>query len=84
MKSAILLATLVLLAGLWDASQKKALEAFPEFELAGHAGATHNNSMYAGTPYVAYFSAAWCSTEPPRSTPSSTLYPPTDLLDPQP
>ena len=31
------------------------------FLLADHETTTHNNSMYAGTPYVAYFSASWCS-----------------------
>ena len=61
MKNALLLSTLMLLAGLSGCLSEEALEAFPEFELADHAGATHNNSMYEGTPYIAYFSAAWCS-----------------------
>ena len=61
MKNALLLSTLVLLAGLSGCLSEETLEAFPEFELADHAGATHNNSMYEGTPYIAYFSAAWCS-----------------------
>ena len=61
MKNALLLSTVMLLAGLSGCLSEETLEAFPEFELADHAGATHNNSMYEGTPYIAYFSAAWCS-----------------------
>ena len=52
MKNALLLSTVMLLAGLSGCLSEETLEAFPEFELADHAGATHNNSMYEGTPYI--------------------------------
>ncbi|MEC8707349.1 MAG: redoxin domain-containing protein [Candidatus Thermoplasmatota archaeon] len=62
MKNPLLLSAVVMLAGLSGClSSEEALEAFPSFSLADHETTTHNNSMYAGTPYVAYFSASWCS-----------------------
>ena len=62
MKNPLFLSALVMLAGLSGClSSEEELEAFPTFSLADHETTTHNNSMYSGSPYVAYFSASWCS-----------------------
>jgi thiol-disulfide isomerase/thioredoxin len=62
MKNPWFLSAVVLLAGLSGClSSEEELEAFPTFSLADHETTTHNNSMYNGSPYVAYFSASWCS-----------------------
>ena len=37
------------------------LEEFPEFSLVDEQGNSQNNSIYNGEPFVAYFSASWCS-----------------------
>ena len=37
------------------------LEEFPSFSLSDEQGNVHENSNYSGLPYVAYFSASWCS-----------------------
>ena len=42
-------------------SDEKELEEFPSFSLSDEQGNVHNNSNYSGTPFIAYFSASWCS-----------------------
>ncbi len=34
---------------------------FPSFVLVDEANNTHESSMYVGEPFVAYFSATWCT-----------------------
>ena len=37
------------------------LTEFPSFNLSDEQGKSHENSNYEGQPFVAYFSASWCS-----------------------
>ncbi|MBT60980.1 MAG: hypothetical protein CMA63_05450 [Euryarchaeota archaeon] len=39
----------------------KELQEFPSFSLSDEQGNVHENSNYSNLPYVAYFSASWCS-----------------------
>ena len=42
-------------------SDENELEEFPTFSLTDEQGNIHNNSDYIGQPFIAYFSASWCS-----------------------
>ena len=42
-------------------SDENELDRFPSFDLVDEQGNNHNESMYEDTPFVAYFSASWCS-----------------------
>ena len=42
-------------------SDEEELEKFPSFSLSDEQGSIHNNSNYSDEPFVAYFSASWCS-----------------------
>ena len=42
-------------------SDENELEKFPSFSLSDEQGNVHDNSNYSELPYVAYFSASWCS-----------------------
>ena len=37
------------------------MPSFPDFNFVDENNTTHNSSMYAGIPFVAYFSASWCT-----------------------
>jgi thiol-disulfide isomerase/thioredoxin len=70
MKIIVLIFPLLLLSGCLEEPLIKAediieelpaLKTFPDFEFLAHDNSTWNNSMFNGTPYIAYFSAAWCT-----------------------
>ena len=42
-------------------SDEDELDRFPSFNLVDEQGNTQNKSMYENEPFVAYFSASWCS-----------------------
>lgn len=63
MKKVILL-ILVLVSGSLSgclSSDEEELDEFPSFSLVDEQGIEHKNTNYDGAPYVAYFSASWCS-----------------------
>ncbi len=62
-KKCVILTLVILSAGLSGclASDEDELEEFPTFSLSDEQGNVHENSDYDGEPYVAYFSASWCS-----------------------
>ena len=62
-KKCVMLTLVILSAGLSGclSSDEDELEEFPTFSLSDEQGNVHENSDYDGKPYVAYFSASWCS-----------------------
>lgn len=42
-------------------SSQTTLEAFPSFNLSDEQNLTHDDTLYEAIPYVAYFSASWCT-----------------------
>ena len=40
---------------------EESLEPFPSFNLVDEKSNNHESGMYVGEPFVAYFSATWCS-----------------------
>jgi thiol-disulfide isomerase/thioredoxin len=61
MKKVIFLVSVMVCAGLSGCTSAEEYEEFPSFELVDHSNQIQNSSMYADTPFIAYFSAAWCS-----------------------
>ena len=70
MRIIVLIIPLLLLSGCLDEPLAKAeevieeqptLRTFPDFEFLAHDNKTWNNSILNSTPYIAYFSAAWCT-----------------------
>ena len=62
-KFTILIISLILtnsLAGCLSSDEDE-LDKFPSFNLVDEQGNTQNKSMYENGPFVAYFSASWCS-----------------------
>ena len=63
MKKSILL-TMIMLCSILSgciSSEKEELDPFPSFSLVDESNNTHETSMYVGEPFVAYFSATWCT-----------------------
>ena len=42
-------------------SEEEEVDPFPSFSLVDDSNNTHESSMYVGEPFVAYFSATWCT-----------------------
>lgn len=42
-------------------NEEEDVDPFPSFNLVDEANNTHESSMYVGEPFVAYFSATWCT-----------------------
>ncbi len=62
MEKAILLIGILVCAGLSGCiSADEEYEEFPSFDLVDHNNAIQNSSMYVDAPFIAYFSASWCS-----------------------
>ena len=63
MKKSILL-TMIMLCSILSgciSSEKEEVDPFPSFSLVDESNNTHETSMYVGEPFVAYFSATWCT-----------------------
>ena len=63
MKKSILLTMMMLcsiLSGCMS-NEEEDVDPFPSFNLVDEANNTHESSMYVGEPFVAYFSATWCT-----------------------
>ena len=62
-KKCILCSLIVISASLSGclSEDEEELEKFPSFNLSDEQGNSHKNSNYNGQPFVAYFSASWCS-----------------------
>ena len=61
MEKVVFLVSVMICAGLSGCISAEEYEEFPSFDLVDHNDQIHNSSMYADTPFIAYFSAAWCS-----------------------
>ena len=61
MEKVVFLVSIMVCAGLSGCISAEEYEEFPSFELVDHNNQIQNSSMYADTPFIAYFSAAWCS-----------------------
>ena len=42
-------------------NEEEDVDPFPSFNLVDEANNAHERSMYVGEPFVAYFSATWCT-----------------------
>ena len=63
MKKSILL-TMIMLCSILSgciSSEEEEVDPFPSFSLVDESNNTHESSMYVGEPFVAYFSATWCT-----------------------
>ena len=63
MKKSILL-TMIMLCSILSgciSSEEEEVDPFPSFSLVDESNNTHETSMYVGEPFVAYFSATWCT-----------------------
>jgi len=63
MKKPIFLAIMMLCTALSGcvSNEEEDLEPFPSFNLLDEKNNIHERSMYVGEPFVAYFSATWCT-----------------------
>ena len=63
MKKSILLTMIMLCSSLSGciSSEEEEVDPFPSFSLVDESNNTHESSMYVGEPFVAYFSATWCT-----------------------
>ena len=62
MKKSTFLTTVLIVAALSGCvSPDEELKPFPSFDYIDEQNNNHQSSMYAGEPFVAYFSATWCS-----------------------
>ena len=61
MEKVVFLVSVMIFAGLSGCISAEEYEEFPSFDLVDHNDQIQNSSMYADTPFIAYFSAAWCS-----------------------
>ena len=60
-KSIFLIITLLCAALSGCVSPDEELEPFPTFNYSDEQNNSHQSTMYVGEPFVAYFSATWCS-----------------------
>ena len=63
MKKSMLL-TMIMLCSILSgciSSEEEEVDPFPSFSLVDDSNNTHESSMYVGEPFVAYFSATWCT-----------------------
>ena len=63
MKKCILLTLIMSFSALSGciSNAEEDVDPFPSFNLVDEANNTHESSMYVGEPFVAYFSATWCT-----------------------